>query len=301
MAQGCHFDAGYAHMPKGISSEMIYGAAFAAVPDPPGANASGVPIGTSSWRGNANATGTPLQPQINGDEAIIDGAVSLLLPAEGSVAFTAGFAGEGFVVEAGKDYEGFVVVRSSAPLTLQASLQDVVVVSADVAAASSSAGGGLQRQTKTLAVATISCPGGNVWTRVNFTLVPTASTSCTGISQATADAIGVACPEGNRYQRTINPAAHICVNCRGSFALAHSGGSGGSSVRVGYASLQPGTWGRFAGLPVNADRVAAWQSMGLQFMRQGGSFADPSSLNGPWWEWRGPVWKRPVENPNKSP
>lgn len=59
---------------------------------------------------------------------------------------------------------------------------------------------------------------------------------------------------------------------------------------MGYASLMPGPWGRYGGLPVRADAVAVLQRMGVRMIRQGGSFAKQANMA--WKAWRGPVYLR---------
>merc|ERR1712061_956055 len=82
--------------------------------------------------------------------------------------------------------------------------------------------------------------------------------------------------------------AHVCVRCGGQFVMALKSGE---LARVGYASLQPGQWGRFANLPVHLEAVKALQSLGVTAMRQGGSFELSANMN--WQPQRGPAWMRP--------
>lgn len=104
-------------------------------------------------------------------------------------------------------------------------------------------------------------PWGAIWQRVdyNFTTTP-AGTRCTGISPGSNPAIDCS--------GTYPSAAHICVQCTGEFVI---GIIGTGDVDIGYASLMPGAWGRFAGLPVLASGVATLQAMGITVIRQGGS------------------------------
>lgn len=63
------------------------------------------------------------------------------------------------------------------------------------------------------------------------------------------------------------------------------------SVRVGYAFLQPGGWGRFKGLPVRRDVAEALIDQGLTVLRYGGSM-----VNAPGYRWKnmvGPRDRRP--------
>ena len=136
---------------------------------------------------------------------------------------------------------------------------------------------------KILARQTISFAGGN-WTRLNFTLTPTAGTECNGVEAGTDP--GVDCG-------AMGPGVgHVCVKCAGQFVVALSQPG---SANIDYVFLQPGMWGRYKGLPVLKDTVDTLLDMGISLIRQGGSFA-----SGPddgayyqWEKWRGPAWKRP--------
>lgn len=79
-------------------------------------------------------------------------------------------------------------------------------------------------------------------------------------------------------------------------------------MNIDYVVLQPGEWGRFAGLNVRKQTVDIMQRMGISAIRCGGSFASvtawpdggggtpPSNVSGEWYQWQkwtGPVWERP--------
>ena len=63
------------------------------------------------------------------------------------------------------------------------------------------------------------------------------------------------------------------------------------SVEVGYAFLQPGTWGRFKGLPVRKDVAEALISQGITVLRQGGSMVNAAEYR--WKKMVGPRAQRP--------
>ena len=90
-----------------------------------------------------------------------------MLSAAGDGATNRGFGNEGLFLKGQKEYEGFLVVKSSAPVTLSVSLAPF--------------GGGTP-----LASTTLSSKGGN-WTEVPFTLTPSASTACEGIAVTDAN------------------------------------------------------------------------------------------------------------------
>ena len=53
--------------------------------------------------------------------------------------------------------------------------------------------------------------------------------------------------------------------------------TGPGTVNIGYVYLEPGTWGRFDGLPVRLDIANAMQSQHNTVLRYGGSSADPGA------------------------
>lgn len=273
MHMGCHEDSGYAHNARGFYSELIYGSSFEPLPDAPTpirqshASALPPPVQRTSWLigGTASLSSTdPLQK----------GARSLLLSKPGDVAINRGFGGEGLVLSAGQLYEGYLVLRSVSIANVTVSLQ--------------------RRDGYLLATSTVRSVGGQEWTKVDFQLTPSQSTECEGINYTTALAEGIGCPFNNTYSDTSyhgpigNPAAHICVRCGGQVTLDFESGS---EVYIAFASLQPGAWGRYKDLPVKADAINILETMGVQMIRQGGSFT--KGTNQHWRNWRGPVWKRP--------
>lgn len=60
------------------------------------------------------------------------------------------------------------------------------------------------------------------------------------------------------------------------------------SVWFGYARLEPGPWGRWAGLPVRREAAATLQAMGVSALRYGGSVGSSVS----WQDFRGALWNR---------
>jgi hypothetical protein len=150
-----------------------------------------------------------------------------------------------------------------------------------------------------LAITTVTFPGGN-WTEVPFALTPSASTECEGIDVAAANKLGISCPVNGTY----NPiggmsdrTAHVCVKCGGQLTVTLTSGGEHHSINnstdtdstiangqaatttatqahIGFASLMPGEWGKFQGLPVRADAVATLKQMGIRSIRQGGTFMD---------------------------
>jgi len=69
----------------------------------------------------------------------------------------------------------------------------------------------------------------------------------------------------------------------------------GAQVNIDYVFLQPGEWGRYAGLPVLRSTVDALLDMGTKVIRQGGSFASVGAGSAEyyqWQKWTGPPYLR---------
>ena len=168
-----------------------------------------------------------------------------------------------------------------------------------------------------LARQTIVFAGGN-WTEVPFklTLPAGVGTECEGLAPDAARKQGVSCHDNGTYvsmdggwgRNSASPGgmsdltAHICVKCGGQFSIrypaattanaANTDHTAATEVRVGFASVMPGAWGRYKGTAARAESVSALHDMGVKMMRVGGSFAcDPTMA---WPAWRGPRWKRPL-------
>ena len=111
-------------------------------------------------------------------------------------------------------------------------------------------------------------------------MTPTAGTTCTTVNGSAVP------PDPDVYCGS--PATQLCIKCGGEFVigLAQPG-----AVHVDFVYLQPGAWGRFAGLPVRKDGVEMLKTLGIKVIRQGGSFADDAAQD--WRRWRGPPWLRP--------
>jgi hypothetical protein len=79
------------------------------------------------------------------------------------------------------------------------------------------------------------------------------------------------------------------IRCAGEFRLEVVGPG---IVNFDFVFLQPGEWGRFAGLPVLKSGAELLLRMGIKSIRVGGSFAGSSAWY-EWHSWTGPIWKRP--------
>jgi hypothetical protein len=114
---------------------------------------------------------------------------SLLLSHAGDGATNRGFAGEGLFLEAGKQYDGFLVLKSAAAVTLRVSLEPRGGVGAPFAQAAIHFSG-----------------GEDSWTEVPFSLTPSKGAECVGMSFSEAQREGISCPVRS-HLGTFNPAA----------------------------------------------------------------------------------------------
>ena len=99
----------------------------------------------------------------------------MLLGTQGDGATNRGFAGEGLFLQAAKQYEGFLVLKSTAAAEVTVTLEPH--------------GGG-----EALASTTVKYAGGN-WSEIAFALMPSGGTTCVGMSFEAANAAGISCPE----------------------------------------------------------------------------------------------------------
>ncbi|MDR0896032.1 MAG: hypothetical protein LBN06_12185 [Prevotellaceae bacterium] len=127
----------------------------------------------------------------------------------------AGLNKQGINLEAGKDYNGVLRLKSAQPATIYLSLRD--------------------RSGKILAEQPYQLSGNNTWEKLEFALTPNGS-----------------CP-------------------RGSFGITLKAPG---EVRLGYAFMQPGEWGRVKGLPVRKMFIDALKKQGITVIRYNGSMVD---------------------------
>jgi hypothetical protein len=204
LAMGCHSDSGYAHQARGFYSQMIVASSF---------DASGFPDG----RWNVDPSVSVSQDT----SALFHGTPSEEIRLSGTGAggvSNRGLGNAGMVFEEGKPYEGFLF--ASLPAAGSALL---VVTLEDYEAKKVLA-------TQTL---TITARNSSDFVRYNFTLTPSAATTCADITPGSDPA--VSCGHG-RPRSTIG---HTCVKCAGQFKISLSKPG---SVLVNYAFLQPGQW-----------------------------------------------------------
>eukprot|EP00048_Salpingoeca_helianthica_P022073 m.16259 g.16259 ORF g.16259 m.16259 type:complete len:806 (-) comp6848_c0_seq2:62-2479(-) len=171
-----------------------------------------------------------------------------------------GLGNEGLVFQKNRVYEGYLYAISRTPTTLIVQLQDYI-------------------NNQVLATTSIFVSSeAATWTRFDFELTTTGATTCEGIRAS--DYPEVDC-------RNSKSAAHPCIRCGGQIVVL---ASGTSNVWINYVFVQPGDWGRFAGLPVLLDTVTWLQRMGVTAIRQGGTFTIDEYYV--WKHWRGPAQNR---------
>ena len=255
--RGCHSDPGYEFQPRMLHAQLLYGDSLQCGPELACAwqNTS---VGANSAAGVA-----ALDAAVSVNPS--DPAPSLSLTfssGTGAVAWSnRGIGNEGLYLEAGKAYEGRVVVLAPAgAAALYVALNDYV-------------------SGTVLASARVAVPASPEWQVVDFSLAPVAGCACEGIPWTSNASLDCG-PQGT------NP-GHVCVRCSGEFAVGLAAPAAGA-VHVGYAYLAPGPWGRFKGQPVLATGAALLQQLGWRAVRWGGHIARITA----WKAWRGAQWLR---------
>jgi hypothetical protein len=253
--RGCHSDSGYVQQPRGLSAQMVYGEAFE----------KGTFSAPSPWYAEVDPG---VDASIDHDPAM---PFNKLSSGSCRLNFTDGtgraglvnraMGGEGMYLVGGRPYEGVIFAAGTPGAVITLQLQDF------------SSGNAV------LATTTVTLPpdaSPTTWSQMNFSLTPASGTTCVGIAPGSDPSIDCV---------TVPNADHICVRCGGQLYFALTAPS---VVHVGYVTMQPGEWGRFAGLPVLASAVASLQAMGVTVMRQGGSFSRVIR----WKDWVGQPWAR---------
>ena len=285
---GCHIDLGYSHEGIGISSQLLFSESFESSPLPP-SNASSAASHAASTAAAANTTtywehvggGSLAYTQDRPFNGLQSARLSASALASASASAPAagvrnkGFHGWGFRFESGRAYEGYVFARvasggggGGAAGALEAALVD-------------------DQSGRDLAAAPLRVPADGEWHQLNFTLQPSGGTGCHDFPWGT--------PPLSCYPTQASRPAHACWQCDGSFVLRVAAGT----VDLDMASLQPGAWGRFQGLPVRADMVQHFAAMGIDSIRLGGTYVktdtalrNSSAFGYRWRALRGPVPQR---------
>ena len=127
---------------------------------------------------------------------------------------------------------------------------------------------------------------GSVWARANRPVTLVAAMESRDGSRVYAERpLTVSSPEWQRLDFTLTPDA---ADRTGRFTLKLKQPG---AVELGYASLQPGDWGRFKGLPVRRDVAEALVDQGVTVLRYGGSMVNHDQYK--WKQMIGPRDRRP--------
>ena len=279
---GCHSDNGYVHNSRALYSEMLYGVCF--------------DDGLGAW----DLLTPPADGTVSTDPAArLHNKTSLKLAlADGSprvAVANRGLGNAGLVFHAGQSYTASLWASAASA----AGATGHVLVAALVS-----------RQTNTtLAKAVVPLSGiGSQWQWLNFSLIPSASTSCVAIEPGSDPRIKCKAPSWPGYG-----VGHTCLSCSGELVLSveqspaaaastSRSTSDGASVNIGLPSLLPGkssAWHsdaadprRYAGYAVQPRNIEFLKAMGTKLMRLGGSFSSsPSWL---WTNWASPKHARPA-------
>ncbi len=277
LTNGCHLDLGYTQQPKALYSQLIYGESF----EQGTTNSSDGYAWQTKWAAGG-ATGTAaLDPTVlfNNRSSLMltvssSSSSSTAASSSSTVAASAatppsfgltnrGLGDEGLFLSGSPSrsfpYDGYVFVLAPQGTSLFLALND--------------------HTTGTLLDgAVFPVPPSSNWQRVNFTLYPSANTTCVGIPVGSDPTIDCGQMGG---------IGHICVRCGGEFVLALAAGA--NPAHVGYVFVEPGEWGRFAGLSILKTGVDTLKKMGITAIRAGGSFSNTIK----WKAWRGVPWERP--------
>jgi hypothetical protein len=225
----------------------------------------------SRTSGTATSGLTSLAP-LNGFQAAV-----LTVASDGSSAalINRGFWEQGLALQQGREYEGYVFVRAAKEVTMEVALEI----------------GTLKAPKPTvLASSRQQAPGTGEWTRLNFSLTPSAATDCWGYEWGAAPTY---C-EPDLANRTGNS----CLRCGGQFVISLLTPG---TVHLDMAFLQEGSsWGTISPtIPAKRETVAWMQQMGVQSIRTGGTYVKiDKNENGTgdgylWKQMRGPRWLRP--------
>ena len=238
---GCHSDTGFEHQARGFYAQMIVPDSFNSTgfTDNKYPSTSGAFAQSPGWNIELSAPSVPfaadtdLTEQFHGvaSERLVYGAQGTGI---GGIS-NRGLGNAGMVFEEGKEYEGFIFAKlpeseRAATVSLVVTLEDYV-------------------SKKILATQTLSVAAGSSFDRYNFSLFPSASTSCVDIVPGSDLTIlcGSKKLQASLRNKPVTGTGHTCVRCGGQFKLSLTKPS---SVLVNYAYLQPGQWGRVSGLPV---------------------------------------------------
>jgi hypothetical protein len=266
----------------GLYAQLLYGESF----EEPAEAPSGV---CSTWLPEAGGAGCGYAT--SGAAPWTGVQLQTLWGGAGCGVQNRGLGSGGLAFTSGQAYSGYVYAR------LAVGAPGPVQLTAQLGVAGS--------QSPVAAAALSVQPTGN-WTRLEFTLTPTASAACALLyGDAPPPPPAQPC-----YNNTPAGDAGLCVICEGAFSLllAGSGAGAGAPLALDQAYLAPGAWGTFtaAGWPTTRRDVALGLTsstgtggslaggsgfgLGVNALRMGGSMADSNGYT--WKRFRGAPWER---------
>jgi len=233
----------------GLYSQMVYGEDFEEPAGSTGVSGDTSPPPHGSFPPTWSAIGAPAGADPPAYETITSKVFNgkqaqLLAPGASAPAriLNRGLYQQGMYFEAGREYEGYLYARSVGGGLEERQLEV------------SAAMGSEAESILVLASASFSVRSGS-WTRLDFALQPSQAAGCTAVRSMGG------CrrtPEGE------------CLRCSGGLLLSARGGP----LAVDFVFLQPGSWGRFSGLPVRRDVAGQLQAAGVNVLRLGGSMCN---------------------------
>ena len=274
---GCHSDSGYAFQPTGLYSQLLFGGSFERglwpatnqrLLGPAALNVSDFTLGEPRVSpAHASTTeeldSTKAAPNTAGSMQIV---VSEACSAPHCLAAAAnrGLGNSGLKLQGGKLYEGYFFARSggtpglgsanSSDVTLTVRLEDYTVKSG----------------TAVLAEQTFQLPADSNWTMFNFTLTPSAATSCRFLDgPEEINGTDVEPCRGAASTLTEKIAEHSCIECGGQLTLGVASATGPTGVSFATVHLQAAQWGRVADLPVQKESANWLKGMGVNLLRMG--------------------------------
>jgi hypothetical protein len=175
----------------------------------------------------------------------------------GAGARNRGLGNEGFYLQGGKDYEGYLYARVPEPLPAPPGTPPAPPPLLEVSLE------GDDLRTLAAQQFVVNWTNGTEWTKLNFKLIPNETTTC---ASGEGD-LSVYC---GTYEG-LPSAGHACIRCGGGLKLRLLRGS----ITIDFVVLMPGAWGRLHDktgkpLPVLKTGADVLQQMGTKVIRQGG-------------------------------
>ena len=282
---GCHFSP-LDHQLYYVYSQMLYDESFEmSLADKPLSKTDQENAVSLGWS-NVSSGASDVEPRwVNDSARAFNGNVSVELRRGSGAIANRGLYHQGFALNGARLYQGYLAMRSDAPASLRVAFEDW---------GDDPFGNGSTTAAKTtLAAQILHHPGGGDWIVSNFTLIPNASTTCMPYPFGKSP---LDCSIPDSQESRPPSESGDCVVCGGTLTLALVGP--GDAIDVDQVFVEPGEWGRFAGLHVRRAAVEWLLEMGTTLLRYGGTFTQ--TTQGLWKYDRGPAYLRPPCTAGKS-